>query len=433
MLQFKNDSLHGTNNIYEIAKTMKVLSLLSLLLLIGFQTMGQQLIWEANVNPENFRTNGVQFTTDGSEILAGTDCHPAKIRRFDTENGDLTWDYTLSDGLMCVMGVGINASEKYVAAIEEFGNLLIFDYTKETPELVTSIELSSEYAFATTFSPDSRHIAVAGTEGKLFIANAENGKVVHEVNAHGDWVLSVCYNAEGTLLATGANDSRIKIWDTAGTLLHTLVGHAGDVTSVSFSKDGKSLISSSADGSIKKWSFAKEEVLWTLDVSAKSVYDFALSPDGNFLAVVAKDKNLSIWNIASQSKLSSYPLPGDGGKTVDWSPKEKQVCVGTEQGDLMLLDVSAPLSSHPILSANEFVRLYPSPAVPTSQVSYRFKNINDLQMHLYRIDGHLLASYTNLTHEGSIPLSMELQAGLYLLEFKSQTGSLYREVFVSLR
>jgi len=432
MFQLKNDSHYHTNNIYEIANTMKVLSLLSFLLLTSLPAIGQQLIWEANVNPDNFRTNGVQFTTNGGQILAGTDCHPAKIRRFDVENGDITWDYTLGDGLMCIMGVGIDASEQYVAAIEEFGNLLIFDYTLETPELITSIELGSDYAFATAFSPDSKHIAVAGTEGKVFIANAENGKIVHDINAHGDWVLSVCYSADGESLATGANDSRIKIWDTAGTLLHTLIGHGGDVTSVSFSKDGKFLFSASEDGSIKKWDCDKEEVLWSLKVSAKSVYDFALSPDGNFMAAVAKDKNLSIWNIASQNKLSSYPLPGDGGKTVDWSPTKKQVCVGTEQGDLMLLDISAPLTAYPLLSENEFVKLSPSPAQATSVVNYRLNTTSDIEMLVYSVDGKLLDSYPNLPGEGTTPLSIHLEAGLYLLEFRSSTGSLYREAFVSL-
>lgn len=408
---------------------MKVASVFALLLLLSPFCKGQQLLWEANVNPENFRTNGVQFTSDGSEILAGTDCHPAKIRRFETKDGSLTWDYTLGEGLLCVMGVGINASEKYVAAIEEYGNLLIFDYTQETPELVNSIKLNSEYAFAATFSPNSKHVAVAGTEGKLFVAHAETGKILHDINAHGDWVLSVCYSSNGTLMATGANDRRVKIWDTSGTLLHTLIGHKGNVTSVHFAKDGKTLFSASADGTLIKWSIEKEEPLWTLDVSEKDLHDFALSPDENFAAVVAKDKTLSLWNIASQNKLSSYTLPGNGGKTVDWSPTQKQVCVGTEQGDLMLLDVSAALSTYPTLKANEFVALFPSPVTETSQVNYYFNEREALEMKLYKIDGSLVKSHYNLPTSGSLSFPAALEAGLYFMEFTERNGSVYREVF----
>lgn len=411
---------------------MKIASLLFFSVLISQLGQAQQLLWEANVNPANFRTNGVQFSKDGSEILAGTDCHPAKIRRFDTKDGTITWDYTLSDGLMCVMGIGINASEKYVAAIEEFGNLLIFDYTLETPELVNSIELGSEYAFGTAFSPDAKHVAAVGTQGKLFIANAETGKVLHDIEAHGDWVLCVDYNAQGTFLATGANDRRVKVWDTTGQLVHTLIGHKGNVSSIRFSKDGTHLYSSSADGTLIKWDVEKEEAVWTLDVSDKELYDFALSPDENFVAVVAKDKTLSLWNLASRVKLSSYALPGKGAKTVDWSPTEKKVCVGTEQGNLLLFDISSPLSAPQALGPDEYVSLFPSPIATNSQLNYRFQEGTSVSLNIYRIDGNLVHNHEHLPNEGTLPLGEDWQSGLYVLEFSMGSGSFYREVFSKL-
>ena len=293
---------------------MKNIYLLLILISITIPGLSQQLLWNGEVNPKGFRTNGVQFAHDGKSILAGTDCHPAKIRRFNTEDGTLTWDYTVSDDLMCIMGIGISASNQYVVAIEEFGNLLLFDYTKETPELINTIKLGKGYAFSTAFSPDSRSIAVGASNGKLFIVDASSGTIKNEVDAHGEWVLSIDYSKDGKLIATGANDRMIKIWDDSGKFLHLLKGHTGKITSLQFSDGGNVLYSSSGDGTVKKWDIGKEEITYTLKVSDKVVHDFALSPDESQMVTLSKDRKMLVWDLGTQTANFPFDFGDDEGK-----------------------------------------------------------------------------------------------------------------------
>eukprot|EP01060_Flectonema_neradi_P023787 TRINITY_DN3213_c0_g1_i1.p1 TRINITY_DN3213_c0_g1~~TRINITY_DN3213_c0_g1_i1.p1 ORF type:complete len:513 (+),score=108.65 TRINITY_DN3213_c0_g1_i1:124-1662(+) len=56
------------------------------------------------------------------------------------------------------------------------------------------------------------------------------------------------------LIATGADDGKIFIWDAAtGTQLHTLEGHRGGVTGLSFRLSKNTLFSSSTDRTLKVW------------------------------------------------------------------------------------------------------------------------------------------------------------------------------------
>ncbi|MEH1919560.1 WD40 repeat domain-containing protein [Nostoc sp.] len=71
-------------------------------------------------------------------------------------------------------------------------------------------------------------------------------------------VWSVAFSPDGKRLASGSNDSTIKLWGLPeGKLLENLIGHERGVRSVVFRPDGN-MISSSADKTIKLWSLPKE-------------------------------------------------------------------------------------------------------------------------------------------------------------------------------
>jgi len=102
--------------------------------------------------------------------------------------------------------------------------------------------------------------------------------------AHKGRVNAVAINPAGTILASGGEDTTIRLWNAAdGTLLRTLKGHTGSINSLSFSPGGKILASAGADGNIKLWSLPGGELVKTISTS-RSVNCVRVSPGGSLLA-----------------------------------------------------------------------------------------------------------------------------------------------------
>jgi hypothetical protein len=75
-----------------------------------------------------------------------------------------------------------------------------------------------------------------------------------ETPAHRGPINSVAYSPDGQILATGGEDSTVRVWESSSAkLLRVLHGHDGIVWRVAWSHDGKRLASASEDGTVRLW------------------------------------------------------------------------------------------------------------------------------------------------------------------------------------
>merc|ERR1711916_6749 len=102
---------------------------------------------------------------------------------------------------------------------------------------------------------------------------------------HSFSVLSVCFNHDGSQIASGSLDKTVKAWNAkTGDLVQTLEGHIGDVNSVCFNHDGSQIASGSSDKTVKVWDAKTGDLVQTLEGHSGCVLSVCFNHDGSQIA-----------------------------------------------------------------------------------------------------------------------------------------------------
>ncbi len=118
------------------------------------------------------------------------------------------------------------------------------------------------------------------------------------LEGHTDDVNSVVFSPDGKTLASGSDDSTIRLWNAStGEPIRTLRGHRSGVSSVAFSPDGKTIASGSDDGTIRLWDASTGEHISTLRGHWDYVYSVVFSPDGKTIASGSRDYTIRLWKL----------------------------------------------------------------------------------------------------------------------------------------
>lgn len=111
----------------------------------------------------------------------------------------------------------------------------------------------------------------------------------------------MCLQFNESILATGAYDTTIKIWDIeSGEEIRTLTGHESGIRCLQF--DDNKLISGSIDRNIKIWNWRTGECLSTYLGHTGGIV--GLHFDSTLLASASMDTTIKIWNFDDKSTFS---------------------------------------------------------------------------------------------------------------------------------
>ena len=120
-----------------------------------------------------------------------------------------------------------------------------------------------------------------------------NFELVRSLDGHEQGVNSICSIPDGQL-ASGSDDSSIKIWDVAiGAEVRTLEGHEDAVVALVALPNGQ-LASGSEDNSIKIWDVATGAEVRTLEGHADNVVALVALSNGE-LASGSDDNSIRVW------------------------------------------------------------------------------------------------------------------------------------------
>ncbi|KAJ5733908.1 Nuclear distribution protein nudF 1 [Penicillium malachiteum] len=168
------------------------------------------------------------------------------------------------------------------------------------------------------FHPIFSSLASGSEDTTIKIWDWELGELERTIKGHTRAVLDVDYGGPrgGTLLASCSSDLTIKLWDPADEYknIRTLPGHDHSVSAVRFIPSGAAgspmsgnlLVSASRDMTLRIWDVTTGYCVKTLQGHAAWVRDVSPSPDGRFLFSAGDDQIPRLWDVSSGETKATF-------------------------------------------------------------------------------------------------------------------------------
>jgi WD40 repeat protein len=253
----------------------------------------------------------------------------------------------------------LTADDRFLITASEDGELAWWDLRSRKKVRTEKIETGLHYALA--LSPDGLTAAVGFEDGVQFV-DLRSGTVrtaSGDLEGNPNWVL---FSPDGKAVVSTNRDKTVTRWDVgSATLLETLRGHSNFVQQPVFSPDGKTLYTVSHDGTAIAWDLTGDRRLgrsftFTHDRTfSRTGYDGhpgRFSPDGRLIAIGLKEEGIALWNTRELTPVGAPLLGTDGEvKSLDFSPDGQTLAAATGGGSLTLWDVASHSRLHTPLYA----------------------------------------------------------------------------------
>ena len=147
------------------------------------------------------------------------------------------------------------------------------------------------------YSPDGVHIVTCGADGLLQVLLAADMSTVQTVTAGKDSINCVAFSADGKMLACGAEDRAVTLFDfPACTVAKTLARFDLPIRHLDFSPSGLFLAVGTDDSSVFLVNLIDTAQVSVLKGHASAVVTVAWDPLGEFLATASADGTVKVWN-----------------------------------------------------------------------------------------------------------------------------------------
>jgi WD40 repeat protein/DNA-binding SARP family transcriptional activator/energy-coupling factor transporter ATP-binding protein EcfA2 len=338
----------------------------------------------------------VAFSSDGQWLVTGA--ADGKIRFWDASSGQLIGEpYEAHNGTVAALAFG--RSGNLLASAGRDDTVFLWEVlagkgpardsdTALLRRLGPALKGHSGLVRSLAFSPDGQILAMDGDENTILLwdvtaieeaAKLEQistdapdsvGKPLSQpIFGHDDWVTSLAFGANNTLLASAGSDGQVILWDItpisgeSGTVIRpesrTLVEQGEPIWDLVFSPDDRTIITGGADGRVTLWDMTEQHPLARqFPGPASPEESLAFNPGGRLLVAGGRDNTVTLYDVDENSNTFGQAvdqLNGHANRVLaaDFSPDGRLLATADRDGLIFLWDVETGKLAMPPLIAHQ--------------------------------------------------------------------------------
>ena len=232
--------------------------------LVAAASDGTSKVFDAASGIELFPLTGhgaevksVAYSGDGRRIVTGSSDGTAKI--WEAASGKKLATIVYSSGKIDAVDLNRNATRAAIGVYADEGTggdgAQIWDVQAiQAGHPLSKLDADYVWVNQVRFSPDGKRLVTTGSTPPYLVKewDTASGQELLSLSGHAGEVLTAAYSPNGSELATGGEDAKIKLWDSvSGRELLTLSAPNITVNSVAFSPDGKRLASAGSNREVR--------------------------------------------------------------------------------------------------------------------------------------------------------------------------------------
>lgn len=289
----------------------------------------------------------VAFALDGNSLASGS--LDGTVRLWDPAAGKV--QTTLQGHTGGVLAVAFSPDGRTLASGSRDGTVRLWDL----PAGTARVTLPGYTGASVAFSPNGTLVATGGVDDTVRLWEVASGRSLPTLKAGRNSVHAIAFSPDGATIALGhavGSGVTLQLWDLAANVVRaSLPGHQ-DVTSVCFSADGQVLASADLHGLVKLWDPSTGAERAALTPAGRNQYfqpsavlSVAFSPRGSFLVAglhLQAGPNVQIWEVATGQVRAVLEGHRNSVQSVTFSPDGRTLATGSRDRTIRLWSLSVP-------------------------------------------------------------------------------------------